>query len=473
MNGTGSIGRAFLAGAFDSDGSVHSRRVSIVSVSEKYINDLWVLAKSIGVHGKVHHTTNEHGPVYWLTVFEKESLSRFPRGKLQRKADALDKLADKQFTQCSSAEIPLSLVEARMRLGWQKYPSGNRLFSNGRRKGYVTRDAVRLAVQDNPDMVELLDLLKYRYARVKSVEFSRKADVYDLEVEGCASFIANGYMVHNCDLSQAELRLVAWMANEPTMLRAYNNGEDIHALTASMIMGISLTQFNALPKAVKKQKRQEAKAVNFGLIYGMSWKKLITYAKTTYQVDFTEEEAQAIHAKYFQTYARLRSWHKGMRQFVHQHSFVRALHGALRHLPNIRSIDELIKGDCERQAINSPIQRFASDIGIMAMGRMCRNIPTELIRPVAFIHDALICEVREDWVREGAAAVKFFMQSCPFRPWFNIRPPLPITADIAIGSNLAEMQEMEGEHAIEAQHPYWYRFEEDGFESIEEAYGYA
>ena len=282
-----------------------------------------------------------------------------------------------------------------------------------------------------------------------------------------------GYTFIEVDLSQAELRLVAWMANEPTMLRAYQNGEDIHALTAAMIMGITLEAFKALPKAIKKQKRQEAKAVNFGLIYGMSWKKLITYAKTTYQVEFTEDQAQVIHAKYFKTYSNLRPWHAGMRKFVHDRGFVRAMHGALRHLPNIYSIDELIKGDCERQAINSPIQRFASDIGISAMGRMCRGIDTNLLRPVAFIHDALICEVRTDWVREGAAAVKFFMQSTPFREQFNCNPPLPIMADVSIGDNLAEMVEMEGEHAIEACHPFWYSYEDDGYSSIEEAYAYA
>ena len=282
-----------------------------------------------------------------------------------------------------------------------------------------------------------------------------------------------GYVFVECDLSQAELRLVAWMANEPTMLAAYNNGEDIHALTASMIMGISLDQFMALPKAIRKAKRQEAKAVNFGLIYGMGWKKLITYAKTTYQVVFTEKQAQEIHAKYFRTYRGLLGWHKGMRDFVRQRGYVRALHGAIRHLPNIRSIDEMIRGDCERQAINSPIQRFASDIGICAMSRMCRNLPTELLRPVAFIHDALVCEVRQDWIEEGAAAIKFFMESMPFETWFGIKPPLPITADISIGTNLAEMVEREGEHAVQAQHPYWYNYEDDDFDNIEQAYSYA
>ncbi len=122
-------------------------------------------------------------------------LARFPRGKLSYKNAGLDAASAKSFTQCSVAEIPIELLEQRKEPGWQKFASGNRLFSNGRRKGYANRDALRLAVSDNPALNVLADLLGVRYSRVVSVEPSlRASDVYGLSVES-GSFLCNGYIV--------------------------------------------------------------------------------------------------------------------------------------------------------------------------------------------------------------------------------------------------------------------------------------
>lgn len=275
-----------------------------------------------------------------------------------------------------------------------------------------------------------------------------------------------GYVFVECDLSQAELRIAAWMANDPAMLKVYREGRDIHEATAAGVMGLSIEQFRALPDDVRKKKRQDAKAVNFGFLYGMGWKKFMGYAKTEYGVTFTETEAKRIRSMFFKTYRRLEPWHVAMRQFVKKHGYVRSLHGALRRLPNIRSVDEIIRGECERQAINSPVQRFASDLGIMAVGRLCRDADPNLIRPVAFIHDAIVCEVKEEFAHEGAAWIKFYMESNPLENWFEIEPPLPIKADASIGVNLSDMEEM-GER-IQAEAPAWWNHTADGWNSREE-----
>lgn len=283
-------------------------------------------------------------------------------------------------------------------------------------------------------------------------------------------FIAKpGYVLIETDLSQAELRLVAWMSGDPVMLDVYRRGGDIHLTSAAMSMNISEEQFALLDEKTRKEKRQAAKAINFGYVFGMSWRKFMTYAKTTYNVTFTEVQAQAVRDGYFKKFKRLTPWHNGMREFVRGHGYVRALHGAVRHLPNIYSTDEMIRGECERQSINSSIQRFGSDIGLCAMARLCRDVDPEFIRPMAFIHDALVCEVPEERKDEAMSALKFYMQSVPYGPWFNLKPPLPILADVSAGYNLSEMEEMKH---VESIAPEWYDMLSDGFADMDEAYQY-
>lgn len=274
-------------------------------------------------------------------------------------------------------------------------------------------------------------------------------------------FVARpGYTYVECDLSQAELRIAAWMAHEPTMLKIYQENGDIHMATAVIVSGLSQEAFNKLTKEKQKEFRQKAKAVNFGFLYGMGWRKFMAYAKTDYGVLFTEKEAKAVRAAFFRKYRRLEPWHMAMREFVREHGYVRSLHGAKRNLPNIYSVEEYIRSECERQAINSPVQRFGSDLGLMALGRLCRDCDPDLLRPVAFIHDALVIEVRNDYLQQGMKAIKFYMQSCPLENWFGIRPPLPIVADVSQGVNLAEMKEEEG---VPAEAPEWWNWALDGY----------
>jgi DNA polymerase I-like protein with 3'-5' exonuclease and polymerase domains len=260
------------------------------------------------------------------------------------------------------------------------------------------------------------------------------------------------------------------MANEPTMLQIYRDGGDIHIATYCHCFGVSLAQFRAMPKALQKEARNKAKAINFGFIYGMGFRKFMVYARTDYGVTFTEAEAEQIRLNFFRTYKKLEAWHRGMRAFVKEHGFVRSMHGALRHLPNIYSNDDMIKSECERQAVNSPIQRMASDVGLCALNRLCRDADPNLIRPIAFIHDALVCEVKIEHKDEAAAWLKFFMESTPFEKWFSLRPPLPITADVSWGFNLSDMTEYEG---LASAAPDWYNWQADEYGSLQEAHHFA
>lgn len=254
-----------------------------------------------------------------------------------------------------------------------------------------------------------------------------------------------------CDLSQAELRIMAWAADEKNMIRIYKQGGDIHIATAAGVKGIS-------PSEVTKADRQGAKAVNFGLIYLMWWRALIDYAKTTYQVTMTPTQAEAAYKGFFNMYPRVASYHKATVKFVKENGYVRALHGALRRLPSVNSDDEGIRKESERQSVNSPIQRFGSDIGIMGLTRFDRDCPKDRMWVVAFIHDAVIIECAEEDALEAASAIRFYMQTVPFQDWFGITPPLPITADVSIGTDLAAMEERPD---IGAAQPSWYVEERD------------
>lgn len=253
-----------------------------------------------------------------------------------------------------------------------------------------------------------------------------------------------GYYVIEADLSQAELRIAASMAKEPTMIDIYRRAGDIHTATALIVAGISMEQFKKLEKKEQKELRQKAKAVNFGFLYGMGWRKFIGYAKTQYGVDFTEKEAQAVRTAFFAKYKRLTPWHNRMREFAEQHKFVRSFSGRVRHLPMIDSPEEYIQQEAGRQAINSPVQEFGSSLGVMAQGRINEEIDPEYLRLVGFIHDAIVVYVKKEYLDWGMRTLKTYMQTNPIKEWFGIELPVPIVADVSFGENLGKIIECEG-----------------------------
>lgn len=295
-----------------------------------------------------------------------------------------------------------------------------------------------------------------------------------------------GYVFMESDISQAELRIAAWMANEKTMLKIYREGGDIHAMTAAGTLGISVKTFKSwednknpvrdlgdipgVDDLIQREgkgatigqffefKRYQAKAQGFGFLYGMGWRKFKTYAKTDYGLDFTDQQAEQLREAFFALYPGLVDWHESTRAWVRKKGYVRALHGAIRHLPSINSSEEYIRQECERQAVNAPVQRFASDLGLVAMIRLTRDANPEDIRPLMFVHDALVVEVREEYADEAMGWIKFYMESPPLKQWFNLNPPVPIVTDLARGYNLGEMEKCKG---VKAVAPDWYMPEHD------------
>jgi DNA polymerase I-like protein with 3'-5' exonuclease and polymerase domains len=265
-----------------------------------------------------------------------------------------------------------------------------------------------------------------------------------------------GYKLINADLSQIELRIAAWMSGDRMMLDIYGQGGDIHTATARAVNGLDDAAWAALSKDERKLARTKAKAVNFGFLYGMGAKKFRSYAKTDYGVEYTEREAYQTREKFFATYRALPAWHDRMREFARTHGYVRALHGARRNLPSIWSKDDAIRSGAERQAINAPVQRFGSDLGVMAMARFSACADPDIFRIIGFVHDALVMEVREGYEKGGVEALIWAMQNNPLERWFGITPPLPILAEGDIGINGREMLELSELPPLEKQ-PQWFR----------------
>jgi uracil-DNA glycosylase family 4 len=252
------------------------------------------------------------------------------------------------------------------------------------------------------------------------------------------------WIVIEADLSQAELRIAASYANEPTMLGIYRNHGDIHTATAKIVLGVTDAQWDLLDKATKKDARTKAKAVNFGFLYGMGWRKFIGYAKTQYNVEFTESEAQRVRENFFKKYAKLPAWHKAVRDFARKHKYVRSYSGRIRHLPMIDSAEEYIQQEAERQAINSPVQEFGSSLGVMTLGRMNDEINPRYLRMVGFIHDAIVLYTRRKHLDWAMRTIKGYMESNPVEEWFGHRIKCPIVADVSFGENLGQVYECEG-----------------------------
>jgi uracil-DNA glycosylase family 4 len=256
-------------------------------------------------------------------------------------------------------------------------------------------------------------------------------------------FIARrNYFILAADLSQIELRIAADMANDPTMIRIFSQAGDIHTATALIVLGMSEAAFNSLPKEEQKLARFKAKAVNFGFLYGMGWRKFVAYAKTQYGVAFTEKEAQRIRGAFFAKYFKLPEWHAKMREHAAKHGMVRSYSGRVRHLPMIGSHDEVVRSEAERQAINSPVQEFGSSSGVMSCGRINEEIDQRYLALVGFVHDAIYAYVPAQYLEWGAKTLKWYMESNPLEEWFNRRLKVPIVAEIGFGVNLGDIFEM-------------------------------
>lgn len=194
------------------------------------------------------------------------------------------------------------------------------------------------------------------------------------------------------DYSQIELRVMAEISNDSRMIEAYREGQDLHILTASLMTGKDVI-------CVTKEERQAAKAVNFGLIYAMGAKGLQSYARETYGVNMTLEDAEKFRNQFFKAYSGLAEWHSKIKRINPRES---------RTIKGRRIIFE---GEPGAAALyNTPVQGTAADISKIALGMLVDKLKPTGAKIIGTVHDEIIIEVGEDMAQDAAKILKSTME---------------------------------------------------------------
>lgn len=233
-----------------------------------------------------------------------------------------------------------------------------------------------------------------------------------------------GRVFLEADYSQIELRVAAHYAQEPTMLKIYREGGDIHTETARTLCGGEPT----------KEDRSKAKAVNFGFLYGMQAKGFVEYAFDSYGVVFTPSEAERYRELFFQRYSRLLTWHDRMAKLCEANGGVSNLFGRFRALPKIYSQYKWERNDAIRKAINSPVQGTASDLLLCAAVQIMRELgPKYDLKIVGTVHDSILADVPIEYAEDCVADIKRIMAHPDALDEFGIEFSLPIDSDVGVG----------------------------------------
>lgn len=236
-----------------------------------------------------------------------------------------------------------------------------------------------------------------------------------------------GWKILECDFSQVELRVASMFSGDANMQHAYNSGSDLHSKTTELLFGDT----SNLSKQEQKRKRTEAKSMNFGFLYGMSAKTFVDYAKG-YGLNITEEQSEGFRNNFFEAYPRLLPWHEECKEYARKNGHTWSPIGRKRFLPDINSSNWSDRGQAERQSINSGVQGFASDMCISALSDIVFSdiIDHERCKVLGSVHDAILFEIRDDYVEEAVPIVKEMMEHPSIIDGIDI--PIPIIADVDV-----------------------------------------
>ncbi len=228
------------------------------------------------------------------------------------------------------------------------------------------------------------------------------------------------HVILSADYSQIELRIIAEIADEKNMLEAFKNGIDIHTATAAKVYGLHLDE-------VTSTHRRNAKAVNFGIIYGQSAFGL------SQNLGIPRKEAQEIIENYFNQYPGIKKYMSDTIEFARENGYVETIMKRRRYLRDINSANATVRGFAERNAINAPIQGSAADMIKYAMINIFNEINARKLnsKMTMQVHDELVFEVHKSEVEEMKALVREKMQNA-------IKLNVPILVEVGVGNNWLE-----------------------------------
>lgn len=243
-----------------------------------------------------------------------------------------------------------------------------------------------------------------------------------------------GHVLLDLDYSQVELRVAAFVSRSAPMIEAFQRGDDLHRLLAAKIAGKA-------PEDVTSMERKRAKAGNFGLLYGMSPGGFQSYAATAYDVSLTLAEAQAVHSAFFEMWDGMRQWHEKAKRRAYERGYVTSPIGRTQWLSDLYSKSSFKASHAERNALNSPVQGFGSDLMQMAAASIMGTLPgyplprVEGAHVVATVHDEICIEVPEDRWQEILVECKRRMEDVNtfLRP-LDCQMDVPIVAGPSAGT---------------------------------------
>ncbi|MFW1858971.1 DNA polymerase I [Acinetobacter defluvii] len=233
------------------------------------------------------------------------------------------------------------------------------------------------------------------------------------------AFIApKGRVLLAADYSQIELRLMAHFCQDEALVHAFNHGQDVHRRTAAEVLGVALEE-------VTNDQRRQAKAVNFGLLYGMSEFGLIR------QLGFTRQESQEYIKQYFHRYPGIYEYMQRTRQVALEQGYVETITGRRLYTPDIDARNMMVRKGAERAAINAPLQGSAAEIIKMAMIEVDKILPKDQAKLLLQVHDELVFEVDEAIADELAKQIQDVMQKvCTLT--------VPLVVEVGKGNNWDE-----------------------------------
>lgn len=246
--------------------------------------------------------------------------------------------------------------------------------------------------------------------------------------------IDEDYVVVQADYSQAELRVIANLSKDPTMIAAYKNGEDLHAKTGATIRGVSLEEFYKLPKDEFKKFRTHAKPANFGWVFKASIPGYIEFAKTQYGLILTEQEAKRHKDAIFNTYKLISKWHDTYEKRAKKYGYVETMFGRRRRFENINNSTNqgLINKDI-RDAINSPVQGTSGEFTIFCIALLYHRLPSDCWMWCT-VHDSIFFYIRKDKLHY----LNIINETCenpPLKLYFGIKDedfPVPMKMEYEI-----------------------------------------
>lgn len=230
----------------------------------------------------------------------------------------------------------------------------------------------------------------------------------------------NDYVLLAADYSQIELRIIAALSEEETMINAFTNGEDIHASTAAKVFNVAIDE-------VTREQRSNAKTVNFGIIYGVSAFGLSN------QTNLTRSEAKELIDTYYETYPKLKAYMSQQVAFAREHGYVETVLNRRRYLKDINSRNAVVRGAAERNAVNAPIQGSAADIIKLAMINIQKRFEAENFKSKMLlqVHDELVFDVPKKELDIVQPIIKSEMENA-----FTLSVPLDV--EVGIGYNWLE-----------------------------------